>query len=97
MNVQEVENHLLQPFNNCLIEKNGLGEETELNYIKRRLSKKRQKFPEQSSRAAPKRILSPEIAKLTSEINGKLNPSNFSRETHLSRSDPGYGTPQVGN
>merc|ERR1711953_10126 len=79
------------------IDKKGKGEESELNYIKRRLSKKKKKFPEQSNTAAaPKRILSPEIAKLTSQINDKLNPTNFSQETHFSKSDPRYGTPQEG-
>ena len=94
MSVQEVDGSLLKQF--PIIEKKGKGEEGELNYIKRRLSKKKKKFPEQSNTAAaPKRILSPEIAKLTSQINDKLNPTNFSQETHFSKSDPRYGTPQV--
>ena len=94
MNVQEVDAY---PMQFPIIEKKGKGEESELNYIKRRLSKKKKKFPEQSNTAAaPKRILSPEIAKLTSQINDKLNPTNFSQETHFSKSDPRYGTPQVG-
>ena len=95
MTAQERGHSSVQPFSSSLSEDSGKGQESELSYIKRRLSKKKKKFPEQSSKVAPKRILSPEIAKLTSEINGKLNPTNFSRETHLSRSDPGYGTPQV--
>ena len=94
MNVQEAErNLLLLPASRI----DGRCKETELTHIKRRLSKK--KLAGQQSQtgppATPRKFLSPEIAKLTNQINDKLNPANFSQETHLAKSDPGYGTPQV--
>ena len=91
MSVQEAERTLLRIDGRC--------KETELTHIKRRLSKK--KLAGQQSLAetspTPRKFLSPEIAKLTSQINDKLNPANFSQETHLAKTDPGYGTPQVIN
>ena len=95
MSVQEAERSLL-----CLPTSriDGRCKETELTHIKRRLSKK--KLAGQQSKTAPptpRKFLSPEIAKLTSQINDKLNPANFSQETHLAKTDPGYGTPQVIN
>ena len=94
MNVPEGERSLV-----CLPASkiDGRCKETELTHIKRRLSKK--KLAGQQIKTGPpptpRKILSPEIAKLTSQINDKLNPANFSQETHLAKSDPGYGTPQV--
>ena len=43
----------------------------------------------------PRRHLSPEIAKLSGQIVDKFNPTIFTRESHLRKTDPGYGTPQV--
>ena len=93
MSVQEAERSLLSLPTSRI---DGRCKETELTHIKRRLSKK--KLAGQQSKTAtptPRRFLSPEIAKLTSQINDKLNPANFSQETHLAKTDPGYGTPQV--
>ena len=39
-----------------------------------------------------KRVVSPEIEKLTGQLRGKMTPAPSSQ---LSRSDPGYGTPQA--
>ena len=39
-----------------------------------------------------KRVVSPEIEKLTGQLRGKMTAAPFSQ---LSRSDPGYGTPQA--
>ena len=44
----------------------------------------------------PKRRQCSEIAKLSSELTAKLNPSHFTREVHLKPSDPGYGEPLEG-
>ena len=75
----------------------------EISYILERLNKSKDKrsSPMSSSSSLDmtlplkkKRQLSPEIAKLRGQIEDKLNPSSFTRETHLSKSDPGYGTPQ---
>ena len=93
MNAQEGERSLLRIDGRC--------KETELTHIKRRLSKKKLGGAGQQSKTetspTPRKFLSPEIAKLTSQINDKLNPANFSQETHLAKTDPGYGTPQVIN
>ena len=44
----------------------------------------------------PKRRQCSEIAKLSSELTAKLNPSHFTQEVHLKPSDPGYGEPLEG-
>ena len=44
----------------------------------------------------PKRRQCSEIAKLSSELTAKLNPTHFTQEVHLKPSDPGYGEPLEG-
>ena len=74
----------------------------EISYILERLNKSKDKKAGQKSSSRTemtppskkKPQLSPEIAKLRGQIEDKLNPRIFTRETHFSKSDPGYGTPQ---
>ena len=72
----------------------------EIDHILSRLDRIKSKnipYKVKKQETVPRRQLSPEIAKLTGQIQDKLNPAIFSRETHLNKSDPGYGTPQEGS
>ena len=74
---------------------------SEVHHIMAKLTRNKEKHS-QSVKKSPqgeleggrnqKRVMSPEIEKLTGQLRGKMTPAPFSQ---LSRSDPGYGTPQA--
>ena len=72
----------------------------EIDHILSRLNRNKNKNASDNLKKheiVPKRQLSPEIAKLTGQLQDKFNPEIFPRETHLNKTDPGYGTPQEGS
>ena len=71
-------------------------DKSEIDFIMSRLKNDKKKNNVPAKIVPPKRIMSPEIAKLSGQINDKLNPTMFTKEAHLSKTDPGYGTPQAG-
>ena len=70
----------------------------EIEHMMSRLSSKSHNKSTQIKQSAdpPKRRQCSEIAKLTSELDKKINSVNFTKEVHLKPSDPGYGKPQEG-
>merc|ERR1719410_1342921 len=73
--------------------------EKDIDHIRAKLKRNQDKNDAKlKSSFPPKRQLSPEIMKLTGQIQNKLKkPSIFSGESHLQPTDPGYGTPQEGS
>ena len=70
---------------------------SEVHHIMAKLTKNKERQSSAIMRKPPqilKRVVSPEIEKLSGQIQGKLAPAPSSQ---LSRTDPGYGTPQEGS
>ncbi len=80
---------------NILNRRNISQNRSEVHHIMAKLTKNKEKHsPMRKSPQILKRVVSPEIEKLSGQIQGKLAPAPFSQ---LSRCDPGYGTPQEGS
>ena len=67
---------------------------SEVHHIMAKLTKNKESAIMRKPPQILRRVVSPEIEKLSGQIQGKLAPAPFSQ---LSRTDPGYGTPQEGS
>ena len=67
---------------------------SEVYHIMAKLTKNKESAIKRKPPQILKRVVSPEIEKLSGQIQGKLAPAPLSQ---LSRTDPGYGTPQEGS
>ena len=71
---------------------------SEVSHIMAKLTRNKEKHsPVRKTPRILKRVVSPEIEKLTGQLQSALGPASVSRESRLAKSDPGYGTPRAGS
>ena len=69
---------------------------SEVHHIMAKLTRNKEKrSPVRKAPQILKRVVSPEIEKLSGQIQGKLAPTASSSQ--LTKADPGYGTPVEGS